>query len=132
MKTNLLLVALLGLLSGCTASRRDVNSMARSSGPESSAPQLRTGPQEPPRPRVYFVGEFTKYGAYAWTNGMSLKDGINAAGGFTKWANGRLNLVHRDGSKELYRLGPGRTLTNNPALKPEDVVIARGQFVDAF
>ncbi len=129
MKTVLLLVTLACLLSGCTASTRDGNSTVRSPGlhspPESSALQLRPAPQEQPRPVVYFAGGFAKTGAFAWTNGMTLKDGIDVAGGFTKWANGRLRLIHRDGSKELYLLGPGRTLTNNLALKPEDLVFVR-------
>ncbi len=62
---------------------------------------------------------------------MTLKDGIDVAGGFTEWANGRLLLIHPDGSQELYLLGPGRMLTNNPALKPEDLVIGREE-VGAF
>ena len=62
---------------------------------------------------------------------MTLKDGLDVAGGFTQWANGTLHLIHRNGAQELYRLGPGRTLTNNPALRPEDMVISRGH-VDAF
>ncbi len=62
---------------------------------------------------------------------MTLKDGIDVAGGFTKWANGRIQLIHRNSSKELYRLGRGTTPTNNPALQPEDLVISRGH-ADAF
>ncbi len=62
---------------------------------------------------------------------MTVKHGMDAAGGFTKWANGRWRLVHRDGSHELYFLGRGRTLTNNPALKPEDMIIGYGE-VGAF
>jgi len=135
MKARLLLVALLSLLWGCTAPAPDVNSTARladlSSSQESAAPRLEPVLQQPPRPVVYLSGEFTRTGRFAWTNGMTLKDGIEVAGGFTKWADGRIHLIHRNGSQELYRLGPGRTLTNNPALQPEDLVISRGH-VDAF
>ncbi|HWI56208.1 MAG TPA: serine hydrolase, partial [Bacillota bacterium] len=90
-----------------------------------------SAPRQTPRPAVYFSGAFTKTGAYAWTNGMTLQDGIEVAGGFTPWANGTLRLIRRDGSQELYRLGWGRTLTNNPALQPEDIVLSRGQW-DGF
>ncbi len=136
MKADLLLVALLCLLWGCTASTRDVNTTARlpgliSSQEVSAAPQHEPVIPQPPRPVVYFAGEFTRTGRFAWTNGLTLKDGIDVAGGFTKWADGSLHLIHRNGSKELYHLGPRRTLTNNPALQPEDAVISRGH-VDAF
>ncbi|HWH68306.1 MAG TPA: serine hydrolase, partial [Candidatus Sulfotelmatobacter sp.] len=90
-----------------------------------------SAPRQTPRPAVYFSGAFTKTGSYAWTNGMTLQDGIEVAGGFTPWANGTLRLIRRDGSQELYRLGWGRTLTNNPALQPEDIVLSRGQW-DGF
>ena len=69
-------------------------------------------------------GEFKGPGRYPWTNGMSLKEGVDAAGGFTDSATRRLQLKHWDGSQEFYRLGPGRTLTNNPALKAGDSIIS--------
>ncbi len=135
MKANLLLVALLSLLWGCTASTGDVNSAARparlSSSQQPAALQVEPELQQPPRPVIYFSGEFARTGRFAWTNGITLKDGIDVAGGFTKWADGRLHLIHGDGSKELYRLGPRRTLTNNPALQPDDLVISRGH-ADGF
>ena len=135
MKRDLLLVTLAGLLSGCTASTRDGNSMGRPSGPhsppESSALHFLPAPQEQPRPVVYFAGGFAKTGAFSWTNGMTLKDGIEVTGGFAQWANGTLQLIHRNGTRERYRLGPGRTLTNNPALQPEDIIFSGGH-PDAF
>ncbi len=135
MKADLHLAALLCLLAGCGTSTREVNSTARvggqSSSKESATPRSQPAPQQRPRPVVYFSGGFTKTGSYPWTNGMTLKDGLDMAGGFSKWATGRLRLIRRDGSQEIYRLGPGRTLTNNPALEPEDLVLSRGH-VDAF
>ncbi len=132
---DVLLVALVILLWGCTASTRDGSSQARvpgrSSPQQSAAIQIQPAPQLPSRPVVYFSGEFTRTGRYAWTNGMTLKDGLDMAGGFTRWADGTLHLIHRGGSREVYWLGPERTLTNNPALQPEDLVISRGH-VDAF
>jgi polysaccharide export outer membrane protein len=73
---------------------------------------------------VFTEGEFKNPGRYPWTNGMTLKDGIDAANGFTDYARRSLRIRHWDGSEERYRLGAGRTLTNNPALKPGDYVIS--------
>jgi protein involved in polysaccharide export with SLBB domain len=71
---------------------------------------------------VYVDGEFRKQGRYSWTNGMTLKDAIEAAGGFTDFANRRVRLVHTDGTVERYRLRGDWTVTNNPVLKPGDKV----------
>jgi len=72
---------------------------------------------------VYVDGEFRKPGRYAWTNGMRLKDAIEAAGGFTQFANHRIRLRHADGTVERYRLRGDWALTNNPTLKPGDSVM---------
>jgi protein involved in polysaccharide export with SLBB domain len=71
---------------------------------------------------VYVSGEFRNPGLYSWTNGMRLKDAIEAAGGFTEFANRRVRLIHLDGTVERYRLRGDWVLTNNPALKPGDKV----------
>ncbi len=136
MKTNLLLVALLGLLSGCRSSTRDADTSAQFSALQSPPPTTASGLQPSPQglrpPRVYLTGAFNKTGALPWTNGMTLKDGIDAAGGFVRWADRRVILMHRDGSREqFYRRGPERTLTNNPALKPEDIIY-NGGHLDVF
>lgn len=126
MKTDLLLLSILCLLLGCTASRREVDGNTQSSRShppvEYVAPQLQPAPRGEAPPFILMSGEFKKMGRYAWTNGMTLQDGIDAAGGFTDFARRRLNLQHWDGSREFYRLGPGRTLTNNPALRRGDRV----------
>ncbi len=128
MKAALPLAALLSVLAGCRSWTPEVSSTARLSGPtappDSAAPQPEAT-QKTSRQLVYFAGGFTKTGRFDWTNGMTLKDGIDLAGGFTNWATGRVQLFHRDGSQELYRLHPGTMLTNNPALQPGDVVISR-------
>jgi hypothetical protein len=122
MKTDALLVGLLCSLLGCTASR-DAGGNTQSSGLQSPSEYKAPVPQPAPRgeaPPVIFVsGDFRKTGSYAWTNGMMLKDGIDAAGGFNEYAR-RLIIIHEDGSRKKYRLGPGRILTSNPALRPGD------------
>ena len=86
--------------------------------------QLQPVPRGLAPPFIFTKGEFKGPGRYPWTNGMSLKEGVDAAGGFTDSATRRLQLKHWDGSQEFYRLGPGRTLTNNPALKAGDSIIS--------
>ncbi len=137
MKAVLFLPALLCLLAGCRASTRELKSTARL--PEQSAPlpgaaatQSQPAPQQTPRQVIYFMGGFTKTGGFDWTNGMTLKDGINLAGGFTKWATGKLQLIHRDGSQQVCRLRPGTILTKNPTLQPGDMVISREHLPPVF
>jgi protein involved in polysaccharide export with SLBB domain len=72
---------------------------------------------------AYVSGEFRSSGRYSWTNGMTLKDAIQAAGGFTEYANRRIRLRHLDGTVERYRLVGDWVRTNNPALKPWDSVV---------
>jgi protein involved in polysaccharide export with SLBB domain len=74
---------------------------------------------------VYVSGEFRNSGRYAWTNGMRLKDAIDAAGGFTEFANHRIKIIHQDGTTQRYRLRGDWALglTNNPVLKPLDAII---------
>ena len=69
---------------------------------------------------VYVDGEFRNPGRYLWTNGMTLKDAIEAAGGFNEFANRRIRLRHPDGTVESYRLVGDWAHTNNPALRPGD------------
>lgn len=56
---------------------------------------------------------------------MTLKDAIDAAGGFGEYARRKFELRHSDGAVEIYWLGPGKTLTNNPALRPGDMIGSR-------
>ncbi len=66
------------------------------------------------------AGEFKSPGRYPWTNGMTLKDGVDLAGGFTgsHW----LRIYHWDESTTGYRLRRDWQLTNNPALKAGDFI----------
>jgi protein involved in polysaccharide export with SLBB domain len=72
---------------------------------------------------VYVDGAFRNPGRYAWTNGMRLKDAIEAAGGFTEFSNHRIKLIHWDGISQRFRLRGDWFLTNNPVLKPGDSVL---------
>jgi protein involved in polysaccharide export with SLBB domain len=75
----------------------------------------------PDVPSVYVAGEVIVPGRYAWTNGMTLQDAVSAAGGFTDFAPRRLRVNH-NGVSTLYRLGPDRTFTNNPAVQAGDSI----------
>jgi protein involved in polysaccharide export with SLBB domain len=71
---------------------------------------------------VYVSGEFRNPGRYSWTNGMRLKDAIDAAGGFNEFANRRVKVIHSDETSERFRLRGDWSRTNNPALKPDDSI----------
>jgi protein involved in polysaccharide export with SLBB domain len=109
MKAYLLSIALLCSLMGCTSAKK--------------AQPLPASRGEAP-PFIFMQGEFNNPGTYAWTNGMTLKDGIDTASGSTDSAPRRFRLQHWDGSVERFRLGAGRTLTNNPALRSGDSVFS--------
>lgn len=72
---------------------------------------------------VYVDGEFRSPGRYAWTNGMRLKDAIEAAGGLTDFARHKVSVIHLDGTRGRYRLVGDWVRTNNPALKAEDRIL---------
>jgi protein involved in polysaccharide export with SLBB domain len=78
---------------------------------------------------VYVDGEVRIPGRYPWTNGMRLKDAIEAAGGFNDFSNRRIRLVHSDGTAEKYRVRGDWTATINPELKPGDKVSNRQPIV---
>jgi hypothetical protein len=69
-------------------------------------------------PVIYVGGEVKNPGIYAWTNGMTLQDGISAAGGFA-FAY-KVWLIHPDGVKESFKKQP---LIFNPFLRPGDKII---------
>jgi len=72
-----------------------------------------------PPAAIYVDGEFNNHGKYAWTNGMTLQDAIEAAGGFTEFSDRRVRLRHSDGTVQVYSLGHGYN-PNNPLLRPGD------------
>jgi hypothetical protein len=124
MKSKVMAVAMLCLPLACASPRRDdVQTPVVRPAPMPTVPQTAPTPQGEPPPFIFAYGEFKNRGCFAWTNGMTLKDGIEAADGFSDFASRRLRIYHRDGSEERYRLGPGRTLTNNPILRMGDKVM---------
>ena len=128
MKPALLFFLTACLACGCGSSKQGPSTPPRFSdlptpSPEPSQPQPQTAPPGPAPLLVYVSGEFKKPGCYAWTSGMTLKDAIAAAGGFTEFAWERIRLQHWDGSSERFRWSGKRPLANNPPLKPGDKVI---------
>jgi len=128
MKPGLSLVIMLLLLPGCTTSKRgSVATYHFAELPvathEVPPPQPQSAPRGDPPLFIFVGGEFRNPGQFAWTNGMTLKDSIAAAGGFTDFAVSRIHLQHWDGSSERYKWNAKRPLTNNPALRPGDAVI---------
>lgn len=82
-----------------------------------SAPQV----DSPDTPSIYVDGQVIVPGRFAWTNGMTLQDAVNAAGGFTDFAPRRLQVTH-GGVKTVYKLGPGRTFPNTPPVQAGDII----------
>jgi len=109
MKSYPLSIVLICSLVGCTAAK-NAQPLPKYRG---EAPRL-----------IFMQGEFKNPGTYAWTNGMTLKDGIDEANGFTDFAPQKFRLQHWDGSVERFRMGAGRTLTNNPALRSGDSIFS--------
>jgi protein involved in polysaccharide export with SLBB domain len=125
MKALILLFIGLAIVAGCSSSRV----------PAKSPPFLDL--TSPPEPFIYVDGEFRFPGRHDWTNGMTLHDAINSAGGFTEFSNHKIRVFHRDGSQNFYRVDHGfsyRTehgyrLTNNPPVQVGDrIVIPRSNF----
>jgi protein involved in polysaccharide export with SLBB domain len=69
---------------------------------------------------VYVDGEFRNPGRYPWTNGMTVEDAIEVAGGFTEFANHTIKIIRVDGRTEQYRLRGDWASTNNPVLQAGD------------
>lgn len=63
-------------------------------------------------------GGFAHPGSFIWTNGMTVKDAIDLAGGVDPLFVRRLTIMRLDGSRQKCWL----PLTNNPTLQPFDYV----------
>lgn len=129
MKCAALWLITMGLFCGCApCQRKDQDntppsfSALPSFPSEQSPPQPRMASGDGQPPFIYVHGEFKSPGRYDWTNGMTLKDAIAAAGGFTEFAWPRIVIQHPDSSKQQYKWSSARPLRNNPALKPGDKV----------
>jgi len=112
MKTSTLLLVGLVAAAGCSTSKPQAHqaSLYPQSQPDGSQP-----------PYIYVDGEVKFPGEYHWTNGMTLQDAVKLAGGFTDFAPRTLRVTH-NGSLTAYRLGPGRSITNNPPVYPGDQI----------
>ena len=98
MRTAFLCIAAVCLLAGCAAPK----------------------PVYAPAPAyVYLDGEFKEPGVYAWTNGMTMRDAVVSAGGFTPFALHWIRVDHSDGTSESLKL-LGGAIANNPVLRPGD------------
>jgi protein involved in polysaccharide export with SLBB domain len=78
--------------------------------------------------RVIVVqGEVQRPGRFSWTEGVTLTNAVELAGGFTPFANTERVIIRRgNGSKERHsyaRIIQGRA--KNPMLKPNDSVEVR-------
>jgi len=117
--------ALIVLLSACVGERHAVTKSVQFPEPSDSLKSMFA--QAGAGQFVFIDGEFKQTGRFPWTNGMRLQDAINMGGGFTDFARRRLDLRHEDGAGEHYRLGRGRSIQTNPALKPGDSVLTPRQ-----
>jgi hypothetical protein len=88
-------------------------SSSESIRPKVSATAVNEAPQ-------WIFGFFKNPGRYAWTNGMTLKDGIDAAGCATEYGSSRVWIRHSDKSEDICRLRYEWWTTNNPTLRPGD------------
>jgi protein involved in polysaccharide export with SLBB domain len=71
---------------------------------------------------VYLAGAIKKPGEYHWTNGMTFKDAVTAAGGFAEHMPQHLIIRHRDGTKETFKIKKADPFKKNPVLKSGDYV----------
>jgi hypothetical protein len=71
---------------------------------------------------VYVAGSVKKPGEYPWTNGMTFKDAVGAAGGFSEFEPTRLKLRHRDGTVDAFKIKKADPFKHNPKLKSGDYV----------
>jgi hypothetical protein len=98
--------------------------MERFYGPQSAIGQSEGQASTNAPLKIMISGNLRNPGLYAWTNGMTLSNAIDMAGGFTDFAPRTLYLQHWDCSTEKFRLGRGNTLKSNPTLKSGDSVIS--------
>lgn len=78
----------------------------------------------PNEPFVYVTGEVKLPGRIVWTNGLTLANAINLAGGFSDFASkSRVTLRRANGTNDQYSLAHFPTgSTNNPTLRSGDLV----------
>ena len=77
---------------------------------------------------VFMTGEVERPGPIKWSSSLTLTNAVSLAGGFTDFANWkRIVIHHQDGQVERYSyLQAVDDGTNNPPLRPDDIVRVGG------
>jgi hypothetical protein len=120
---SLLLVCLLSACQTPTGEPGGKDMFSKLPSPSEPVPvQSPSVPKGAAPPWIGIAGDFRNPGRYNWTNGMTLKDGIDATGGLTENGSRRLRIQHWDDSIDHYRLRSGWEFTNNPALRAGDFI----------
>lgn len=116
------------MLAGCAS--RSPNSTTQAQSNATPAPFHRTITIVTTNRFVFVGGEVRHPGRFNWAEGLTLTNAVQAAGGFTDFANrSGLELRRADGSFERYsyaRILKG--LTNSPVLNPNDQLIVRKRY----
>jgi hypothetical protein len=82
------------------------------------------------KPFVYVSREVQLPGCYVWTEGMTLTDVIEAAGGLTPFAGSRIRISHVDGTTEVYHYGQIKKHgSRDPLLRAGDRVWVKGDLL---
>jgi protein involved in polysaccharide export with SLBB domain len=133
-RVAIILVGVLSLI-GCAQRDRQIAAAAQ---PAPVMPQhnsilpaeiQRVSP-ESGKPFVYVSREVQLPGCYAWTEGMTLTDVIEAAGGLTPFAGSRIRISHVDGTTEVYRYGQiKKHASKDPFLRVGDRVWVQGDLL---
>lgn len=80
--------------------------------------------------RVHALGEVSKPGSYAYTDGMRVIDLLSLAGGVTQNAEARNSILNRDGKStplDLRKMLGEGDMSQNLALNPDDVLVVPGR-----
>jgi hypothetical protein len=130
----IVMVSVLNLV-GCAQRDRQIAAVARPAPvtPQSSSvfpAEIRRVSPESGKPFVYVSREVQLPGCYAWTEGMTLTDVIEAAGGLTPFAGPRIRISHVDGTTQVHRYGQiKRHGSNDPLLRVGDKVWVQGDLL---
>jgi polysaccharide export outer membrane protein len=91
-----------------------------------SSNKIQTSHSESSQPHIYVFGDFKQAGQFPWTNGVTVIDAIQLAGGFTDFAGQNLYVLHLDGTRQIYRRTSEGQFTNDIILRPDDKVVSPG------
>jgi hypothetical protein len=128
------MVSVLSLV-GCAQQDRQIAAVAQPAPmmPQHSSvlpAQIPRVPPESGKPFVYVSREVQLPGCYAWTEGMTLTDVIEAAGGLTSFAGSRIRISHVDGTTHVYHYGQIKKHgSKDPLLRVGDRVWVKGDLL---